>query len=69
MAIAERSIEADISQLATPHMLFFRGNRGEDDAAGSQAHALGILLDVGLAHGREAQQPQNAVRHTFQDLK
>lgn len=69
MAIAERRVKADIGQLATPYMLLFRGNRGEDDAVGRQAHVLGILLDVRLTHSREAQQPENAVWHTFQNLK
>lgn len=69
VAITERRVEADISQLATSNMLLFRGNRGEYDAAGRQAHALGILLDVGLTHSWEAQQPENAVWHTFQNLK
>lgn len=69
VAITERRVKADISQLATSHMLLFWGNRGEDDAVGRQAHVLGILLDVGLTHSWEAQQPENAVWHTFQNLK
>lgn len=55
VTIAERCVKADISQLATPHMLLFRGNRGEDDAVDRQPHVLGILLDVGLTHSWEAQ--------------
>lgn len=69
VTIAEGRVEAYISQLATPHMLLFRGNGREDDAARRQAHVLGILLDVGLTHSWEAQQPENAVWHTFQNLK
>lgn len=68
VTVAERRVQADVGQLAAPHVLLFGGDGWEDDAAGGQAHVLGVLLDVGFAHGRETQQPEDAVRYTLQNL-
>lgn len=55
VAVTKGSVQADIGQLAPPHVLFFGSNRGEDDAVLGQAHVLGILLDIWLPHGWESQ--------------
>ncbi len=49
-------------------MLLFGSHGGEDDAGDRQAQVLSVLLDIGLTHGREAQQPEHTVGHTLQDL-
>lgn len=69
MAIAERRVQADVCQLAPAHMLLFGGDRGEDDAVLGEPHVLCILLNVRFPHGRETQQPQDAVWDAFQDLQ
>lgn len=57
VAVTKGSVEADIGQLASPHVLFFGGNGGEDDAVLGQPHVLSILLDIWLPHSWESQQP------------
>lgn len=67
--VAKWGVQANICQLTPAHMLLLWRNRGEDDAVGWQSHVLGILLNVGLPHCRESQQPQHTVWHTLQDLQ
>lgn len=69
VTIAQRSVEAHISQLAPSHMLLLGGHGREDDARARQTHVLSVLLDVGLANGREAKEPQHTVGHALQDLQ
>lgn len=69
VTIAQRGVEAYISQLASPHMLLLGCHGRENDARGRQTHVLSVLLDVGLANSREAKKPQHAVGHTLQDLQ
>ena len=69
VSVAERRVQADVGQLSAPHVLLLGGHVREEDAAGRQSHGLGRGQHVRLAHRREAQQPQDRVRHPLQDLR
>lgn len=69
MPITEGSVQADISQLTSPDMLLFRSNRWKNYTILGKAHILCILLNIGLSYCRKTQQPQDTIRHTFQNLK
>ena len=68
VTVAQRGVQAHVRQLPPSDVLLLGGHRGEDDTGGGQAHVQGILLDVGLTHCWEAEQPQHAVGHPLQDL-
>lgn len=69
VTIAERSVQAHISQLAPSHVLLFGCHRREYDTRSGKTHVLSILLDVGLADGRESKKPQHTVGYALKDLQ
>lgn len=68
VTVAQRRVEAHVSELASPHMLLLRSHRGENDTGGGETKVLSVLLNVGLPDSREAEEPQHTVGHSFQDL-
>lgn len=69
VAIAKRSVKADISQLAPTHMFFLSSYIGEDNATWTHTQLLCLGQDVGLTVCWEPQQPHHRLGHTFQDLR
>lgn len=68
MRIAEGCVEENIGQARALDVDGLVCDVGEDDAGGVDAPLGCLRLDEGLPIGREAQQPQHAVRHPLQDV-
>lgn len=68
VAVTEGGVEAYVSQLASSDVLLLGSHVGKDNAARPDAKLLSLSQDVGLAVGREAQEPDHRLRDALQDL-
>ena len=50
VAVTQRSVQAHISQLASPHVFLLGGHVREDYLAWLQSHLLGSNVDISLSH-------------------